>query len=151
VEDFRRWSARQKGSRKTMRNGMDELDFCTTARAGSGFAHTNYCSGGISCARLSHTSLIQNLLQSITHNHRLRSIGVSRANIPFQMSSRFVISSIVLLQFHCLACAPESASRAATLSRAVCFRVSDCVCERCASSCLPSLPLPVCDALARSW
>jgi hypothetical protein len=97
VEDFRRWSARQKGSRRTMCNGMDELDLCSTARAGSGFAPTNYCSGGISCARLSHTSLIQNLLQSITQNQHLRSIGVSRANISSpsysKMSYSFVTSS----------------------------------------------------------
>lgn len=70
------------------------------------------------------------------------------SSILNQKSYRHVIPH----QLYCLVCAPESASLAAMLSRAFCFSVSDCVCERCASSCLPSLPLaPPCDALARSW
>jgi hypothetical protein len=77
--------------------------------------------------------------------------GIARKHLfPTVVSFRLIVYWL-LLQLYCLACAPESAFRAAMLSRAVCFSVSDCVCARCASSCLPSLPLPPCDALARSW
>jgi hypothetical protein len=127
------------------------MDLCNTARTGSGCLPTRHYSGRVSRPRLGF-ALIQNLLQSTTLNQHVRSIGVSRANTSFQLVVSFrQIVYRLLLQLYCLACAPESASRAARLSRAVCFSVSDCVCARCASSCLPSLPLPPCDALARSW
>ena len=72
---------------------MAWMDLCTTARAGSGFSPTKYYSGRVSRPRLGF-ALIQNLLQSTTLNQHLRSIGVSRANISFQLSYRFVKSSI---------------------------------------------------------
>ena len=101
----------------------------------------------MSCFFASSQCLIIHYSEPTSAKHR----GIARKRpFPNIVSFRQIVYWL-LLQFHCLACALESASRAATLSRAVCFSVSDCVCERCASSCLPSLPLPPCDAFARSW
>jgi hypothetical protein len=69
------------------------MDLCTTARAGSGFSPTRYYSGRVSRPRLGF-GLVQNLLQPITMKQHLRNIWVSRANISFQLSYRFVNSSV---------------------------------------------------------
>jgi len=150
MDDFRRrWSASQKGSRRIMCNGMDGLVHHCKGRLRL-FAYEillrESLAPSLGVCPYSKSSTIH-YSESTSAQHR----GIARKHLfPTVVSFRQIVYRL-LIQLYCLVCAPESASRVARLSRAVCFSVSDCVCARCASSCLPSLPLPPCDALARSW